>query len=551
MSSDVDALADRAPVNAGAEPPGAECDVVVVGAGFSGLYLHHLLRQSGLTVIGFDDADDVGGTWTWNRYPGARCDIESWDYSYSFSPELDQEWTWSERYAAQPEILRYLRHVADRFDLRRDIRFRTRVLQVRWDEPARCWTLTTDRGETVRTRFCVMAVGCLSTPKGPDIEGIDRFAGDLLYTARWPHEPPDLRGKRVGVVGTGSSGVQCIPIIAEQAAELTVFMRTPSFALPAHNRQLDEPETLALKESFPEHRRLIRQSNGGVLGTIPEVSALHVSPEEREQKYQAGWDSGALFGLAGAFNDIMINPQANETVADFVRQQIRDIVEDPVMAEALCPVTYPFGARRSCLDTGFYATFNRPDVTLVNLRQEPIVEVTIHGVSTSENAYPLDTLVLATGFDAVTGPLLAMDIRGCDDLPLGQAWAEGPITYLGVAIAGFPNLFTVTGPGSPSVLTNMVASIEQHVEWIVDCINHVCRQPESRIEATPEAQEKWTEHVAEVAAFTVYPQADSWYMGANIAGKPRRFLPYIAGLNVFRGVCNDVAENAYRGFVVT
>ena len=538
-------------MSAGAEPLDATCDVVVVGAGFSGLYLHHLLRRAGLTVIGFDDADDVGGTWTWNRYPGARCDIESWDYSYSFSPELDQEWTWSERYAAQPEILRYLRHVADRFDLRRDIHFNTRVRQARWDEPARRWTVTTDRDDTVRARFCIMAVGCLSEPKAPDFEGIERFSGELLYTARWPHEPPELRGKRVGVIGTGSSGVQCIPIIAEQAAELTVFMRTPSFALPAQNRQLDEAETRALKAGFPEHRRLIRQSNGGVLGTIPEVSALEVSSDEREKKYQVGWESGALFGLAGAYNDIMINPEANETVADFVRRQIRDIVDDPEVAEALSPVTYPFGARRSCLDTGFYATFNRPNVHLVNLRKEPVVEVTTDGVRTSEATYPLDTLVLATGFDAVTGPLLAMDIRGCDDVTLAQAWADGPITFLGVAIAGFPNLFTITGPGSPSVLTNMVASIEQHVEWVVACLNHVGEQPESRIEATVEAQEKWTAHVAEVAAFTVYPKADSWYMGANIAGKPRRFLPYIAGLNVFRSVCTDVAENSYRGFLVT
>jgi cation diffusion facilitator CzcD-associated flavoprotein CzcO len=538
-------------VTVATEPLEGTCDVVVVGAGFSGLYLHHLLRRAGLTVVGFDDADDVGGTWTWNRYPGARCDIESWDYSYSFSPELDQEWTWSERYAAQPEILRYLHHVADRFDLRRDIRFKTRVRQARWEEAARRWTVVTDRGDTVRAHFCIMAVGCLSEPKAPDFDGIEQFSGELLYTARWPHEPPDLHGKRVGVVGTGSSGVQCIPVIAEQAAELTVFMRTPSFALPAQNRRIGEAETRALREGFAEHRRLIRQSNGGVLGTIPQVSALEVSPDEREKKYQAGWESGALFGLAGAFNDIMINPEANETVADFVRRQIRDIVDDPAVAEALSPVTYPFGARRSCLDTGFYATFNRPNVHLVNLREQPIVEVTADGVRTSENAYPLDTLVLATGFDAVTGPLLAMDIRGCDGLRLGQAWAEGPVTYLGVAIAGFPNLFTITGPGSPSVLTNMVASIEQHAEWVVECINHVRRQPETRIEATAQAQEKWTDHVAEVAAFTVYPKADSWYMGANIAGKPRRFLPYIAGLNVFRDVCNDVAEDSYRGFVVT
>ena len=533
------------------DPLDAEVDVLVVGAGFSGLYLHHLLRQAGLSVVGFDDADDVGGTWQWNRYPGARCDIESWDYSYSFSPELDQEWAWSERYASQPEILRYLRHVADRFDLRRDIRFHTRVSQAVWDEESGRWLIATNRGDTIRARFCVMAVGCLSEPKAPDFPGLESFAGEVLFTARWPHEPPDLTGKRIGVIGTGSSGVQCIPILAEQAAELTVFMRTPSFALPAQNRMLDDAETRALKAGFAEHRRLIRQSSGGVLGDVPPLSALEVSPQEREKVYQAGWESGALFGLAGAYNDIMINPEANETVADFVRRQIREIVEDPAVAEALSPTTYPFGARRSCLDTGFYATFNRPNVRLVNLAKEPIEDVTPEGVRTSRNTYPLDTLVLATGFDAVTGPLLAMDIRGCNGLPLREAWADGPVTYLGVAVAGFPNLFTITGPGSPSVLTNMVASIEQHVEWVIDCIEHVRRRPHSRIEALPDAQEKWTDHVAEVAAFTVYPKANSWYMGANIEGKPRRFLPYIAGLNIFRQVCNDVAAEGYRGFVVS
>ncbi len=528
-----------------------EVDVVVVGAGFSGLYLHHLLRDRGLRVVGFDDADDVGGTWQWNRYPGARCDIESWDYSYSFSPELDQEWTWSERYAAQPEILRYLRHVADRFDLRRDIRFSTRVEHAWWDEETRRWSVTTNRGDAVSARFCVMAVGCLSEPKAPEFPGLESFTGEVFFTARWPHEPPDLIGKRVGVIGTGSSGVQCIPILAEQAAELLVFMRTPSFALPAMNRTLDEAETQALKEGFPERRRLIRESSGGVLGSLPAVSALQVSEEERERTYQAGWESGALFGLAGAFNDIMISPEANETVADFVRRQIRQIVDVPAVAEALSPTSYPFGARRSCLDTGFYATFNRPNVTLVNLVKEPIAEVTPDGLRTSAATYPLDVLVLATGFDAVTGPLLAMDIRGSDGLPLGDAWADGPDTYLGVAVAGFPNLFTITGPGSPSVLTNMVASIEQHVEWVVECIDHVRHQPKARIEALPEAQAKWTAHVAEVAAFTVYPKANSWYMGANVEGKPRRFLPYIAGLNVFRQVCDEVAADGYRGFAVS
>ena len=527
------------------------CDVVIVGAGFAGLYAHHLLRDTGLSVIGFDAASDVGGTWWWNRYPGARCDIESWDYSYSFSPELDQEWSWSERYAAQPEILSYLGHVADRFDLRRDIRFDTRIQQAVWEETDRRWVVRTDGGTEIRTRFVIMAVGCLSEPKTPEIKGIDDFEGQLLFTARWPHEPPQLSGKRVGVVGTGSSGVQCIPLIAEEAAKVTVFMRTPSFVLPAQNRHLDADETATLKAGYPQHRRLIRQSSGGVLGSAPAVSALEVSEADREITYQRGWESGALFGLAGAYNDIMISTEANQTVADFVRERIHELVEDPAKAEALSPTTYPFGARRSCLDTGFYATFNRRNVELVDLKKEPIAQVTADGVRTANGDYPLDVLVLAIGFDAVTGPLLAMDIRGCDGLPLRQAWADGPSTYLGVQVAGFPNLFTITGPGSPSVLTNMVASIEQHVEWVVDCINLVRQQPEGRIEATPHAQEEWTQHVADVANFTVYPLADSWYMGANVEGKPRRFLPYIAGLNTFRRVCDEVAADSYRGFIIT
>ncbi|HSO95661.1 MAG TPA: NAD(P)/FAD-dependent oxidoreductase [Acidimicrobiia bacterium] len=527
-----------------------EVDAVVVGAGFAGLYAHQRLRQLGLTLQGFEAAADVGGTWWWNRYPGARCDVESMDYSYSFSPELEQEWTWSERYATQPEILRYAEHVADRFDLRRDIAFETRVTAATWDEPAQRWQVSTDRGHHVSAQFCVMATGCLSAPKQPEIPGIDTFAGPILYTSRWPHGGVDLAGQRVGVIGTGSSGIQSIPVIAREAAHVTVFQRTPNFTMPARNAPLDPDAITARKARAREHRDAMRASRAGVVVPLPEESALAVDDTVREEKYRAAWESGTLYGMVAAFNDLLVNRDANDTAAQFVRDRIRDVVADPDIAERLTPRNHPLGTKRPCLDTDYYATFNRDNVTLVDVRATPIVEIVPHGVRTEADEYSLDVLVCATGFDAMTGPLLAPDIVNADGISLRDKWAAGPRTYLGLAVAGFPNLFLVTGPGSPSVLVNMLVAIEQHVDWIADCIAAVRDRGVTSIEATEEAEDDWVDHVNQVANKTLFPTAASWYMGANVPGKPRVFMPYIGGLPLYDRICHEVAAADYRGFTL-
>jgi len=526
-----------------------DVDAVVVGAGFAGMYALHRLRALGMGVRVFEAATDVGGTWWWNRYPGARCDIESMDYSYSFDPELDQEWTWSERYAAQPEILAYATHVADRHDLRRDITFETRVTRAEWDEDGGVWSIETDTGERLRARWLIMAVGCLSAAKRPEIEGIDTFAGTSVHTGRWPHEGVDLTDKRVGVIGTGSSGIQAIPIIAEQAAHTTVFQRTPTYAQPARNRPLSDEEVAARKATYPAHREHLRRAtSGGVVVPAPTDAALATDPVEREARFRAGWEDGALFALIGSYVDVMVDREANETVAEFVRDRIREVVEDPEVAEALCPRESPFGTKRVCLDSGYYATYNRPDVTLVDLRRTPIEEIVPTGVRTTERLHELDVLVFATGFDAMTGPLLGPEIVGRHGVALREAWAEGPRTYLGLAVAGFPNLFVVTGPGSPSVLTNMMVSIEQHVEWITDAIADMDAEG-CTLEAEADAQEAWVAHVDELAAITLFPEGNSWYLGANVPGKPRVFMPYLGGVAHYRSVCEEVASEGYRGFV--
>jgi len=526
-------------------------DAVVVGAGFSGLYMLHRLRQLGLTTQVFEAAADVGGTWWWNRYPGARCDIESMDYSYSFDAQLQQDWTWSERYATQPEILAYAAHVADRFDLRRDIRFETRVTRAEWHADAQRWSVETDRGDRLSARFCIMAVGCLSAAKRPEFDGIDTFAGPEYHTGEWPHDGVDFTGLRVGVIGTGSSGIQSIPLIAEQAAHLTVFQRTPNYAQPANNAPLDPAMVSDLKARYPAYREMLRrETNGGVVVPPPTTSALAVDAEEREARYQDGWESGRLFGILAAYTDLMIDPQANATAAEFVHDQIRGIVTDPEVAARLLPTTYPFGTKRVCLDTGYYATFNRENVSLVDVRATPIVEIVPAGVRTTDTTYELDALVFATGFDAMTGALLAPDIIGTDGRLLRDAWSAGPRTYLGLATAGFPNLFLITGPGSPSVLTNMLVSIEQHVEWVSDCIAHLEAEHLATIEADRTAQDEWVEHVNQLAGFTLFPQANSWYMGANVPGKPRVFMPYLGGVGPYRALCEDVAADGYRGFTL-
>ncbi len=526
-------------------------DAVVVGAGFAGMYTMHRFRQLGLAVQAFEAAAGVGGTWWWNRYPGARCDIQSVDYSYSFSPELDQEWTWTERYATQPEILRYANHVADRFDLRRDVQFETRVETLTWSDETARWTVTTDRGDEVTTRFVVMAVGCLSVTKQIDIPGIEAFEGRILQTGRWPHEPVDFVGQRVGVIGTGSSAIQAIPVIAEEAALLTVFQRTPAFTMPAKNAPLSEERVAAMKAHYPEHRRQVLQAHGATVGRPrPETAALDAAPEERERKYAEAWEEGTLLSMLGTYNDLLLAEEANETAADFIRARIHEIVHDPDVAERLTPRGFPFGTKRPCLDTEYYATYNRPNVSLIDLRATPITAIEPGGVRTPERLHELDVLVLATGFDAMTGPLLAPLITGRDGHTLREAWADGPQTYLGLAVAGFPNLFTVTGPGSPSVLVNMIPAIEQHVDWITDCIAHLDEHELATIEVTEDAQREWTEQVASMAGYTLFPRANSWYMGANVPGKPRVFLPFIGGLPNFRQICDAVAADGYRGFVL-
>jgi cation diffusion facilitator CzcD-associated flavoprotein CzcO len=528
-----------------------EVDVVIVGAGFAGLYAHHRLRELGLTLQGYEAAADVGGTWWWNRYPGARCDVESMDYCYSFSPELEQEWTWSERYATQPEILRYVNHVADRFDLRRDIQFETRVTAAAWDEQAQRWYVQTDRGDRISAQFCVMAGGCLSSPKQPEIAGMETFQGQILYTNEWPHEGVDLSGLQVGVVGTGSSGIQSIPLIAEQAAHVTVFQRTPNFTMPAKNAPLDPAAIRDRKSHYRDHRQAMRESRAGVVVPVPEQSALQVDSKAREARFEAAWESGTLYGMVAAFNDLLVNRDANDTAAEFVRARIKELVDDPDMAERLSPRNHPLGTKRPCLDSDYYATFNRANVTLVDVSSTPIAELTQRGIRTTADEYDLDVIVFATGFDAMTGSLLRANIVGAHGVGLRDKWAAGPRTYLGIATAGFPNLFMVTGPGSPSVLVNMLVAIEQHVDWIADCIGYVCEQGSPSIDATLDAENAWVDHVNEVAERTLFPSAASWYMGANVPGKPRVFMPYIGGLPLYIRMCDSVAADDYRGFTLS
>jgi cyclohexanone monooxygenase len=528
----------------------ANVDAVIVGAGLAGLYQLYRLRGLGLRARVFEAGGDVGGTWYWNRYPGARCDIESTSYAYSFSPELEQEWRWSEKYPTQPEMLRYIRHVAERFDLRRDIAFDTRVASAVYDQARARWTVTTSGGETVSARFVIMATGCLSTSKEPEVPGKERFAGRIYHTAHWPDDGVDFTGLRVGVIGTGSSGIQCIPVLARQAADLTVFQRTPNFSLPAGNRALTDDEVRDRKARAAEVRRAERESHFGVAAPVPAVSALQVTREERDATYQRGWDAGGLVAMMTTYGDLLTDRAANDTAAEFIRQKIHSIVQDPEVADALSPRSYAVGSKRLCLDSGYYATFNQPHVHLVDLRKTPLVEITERGVRTAAREHALDAIVFATGFDAMTGTLLAIDIRGVGGASLRDRWANGPRSYLGLAIAGFPNLFTITGPSSPSVLSNMTVSIEQHVDWITDCIAFLRRRGVAAIDATGQAEDAWAEHVELVGNATVYPSADSWYMGSNVPGKPRVFMAYIGGVGAYRQKCDEVARNGYEGFAL-
>lgn len=522
-------------------------DAIIVGAGFAGLYMLHRFRLQGLKAVVVEAGSDVGGTWYWNRYPGARCDVESLEYSYQFSDELQQEWHWSERYAAQPEILAYLQHVADRFDLRRDIHFSTRVDSATFDEGRNEWLLRTENGTAYRGRWCVMATGCLSVPNVPDIAGGDRFQGAVYHTGRWPHDGVDFSGQRVGVIGTGSSAIQSIPLIAEQASHLYVFQRTPNFSVPARNAPMDPELEAAIKANYPDFRARNNQMQSAFGARHPrnEGSALEVTAEERQRQFEHHWQLGGLLFLR-AFGDLLINPAANETAAEFIRDKVRDIVRDPDTAEKLLPDSV-VGCKRLCADTGYYETFNRDNVTLVDLRREPIETITENGIRQGGHEYVLDALVYATGFDAMTGALERIDIRGRNGARLKDKWAAGPRTYLGLQVAGFPNLFTITGPGSPSVLTNMVCSIEQHVEWIDRCVSDLRARALTCIEASEQAESDWVGHVNEVADFTLFPQCNSWYLGANVPGKPRGFMPYL-GFPEYRAKCEQVAADDYEGF---
>lgn len=540
----------NAPSNGESTRDGGEADVVVVGAGFAGLYALHRLRGMGLSVVVLDAADEIGGTWYLNRYPGCRCDVESLAYSYSFSPELEQEWTWSERYATQPEILRYIHHVADKFDLRRDIRLNTRVRRADWDQDARVWRVTTEQGHCWVTQFLVTGVGCISAPKLPDIDGLDDFAGEKYHTAEWPHEGVDFAGKRVAVIGTGSSGVQSIPIIAEQAEHLTVFQRTPVYTIPAQNRPYSEDELEEMKARYQEYREESRWTTFGTAGHEATEAAMAVDEEKRRKTYEAAWQVGRVNELLGAFTDLMVDESANETAAEFVREKIRSIVKDPEVAASLTPTDYPFGAKRPCMDTNYFETFNRDNVALVDVRREPIERVVPQGIRTAKDEYPIDVLVLAIGFDTFTGSLLRMNIHGRDGVALADHWADGARSYLGLAVSGFPNMFTITGPGSPSVLSNTIVSIEQHVDWISACIGRLRERSIATIEAQPEAEENWVRLVAKFAAKTLMTKADSWYLGANIPGKPRVFMAYLAGVGNYRKTCDKVAENDYEGFTL-
>jgi cyclohexanone monooxygenase len=528
--------------------PETRVDAVVIGAGFAGLYMLHRLRQLGLSTLVVEAGGDLGGTWYWNRYPGARCDVESLAYSYSFDPQLEQEWEWVERYPAQAEVLRYLNHVADRYDLRRDIRFDTRATAATFDESRSRWSVSTERGEVISATYLISAVGCLSRRKDVDIAGAEQFAGALFHTANWPREEPDFSQARVAVIGTGSTGIQLIPVIAERAAHLTIFQRTANYSIPVRNRALSPEEVRAFKAQYRGFREACRTSGLGLAIHPPGGSALDATAEERRDTYEQAWNAGVGVGFVALYADLLTNRAANETAAEFVRQTIRDRVKTAELAEALVPTDHPYGAKRPCLDTNYYETFNRDDVRLVDLRKTPIVEITARGVRTSEALHEVDAIIFATGFDAMVGALNDIEIRGRAGLLLKEKWSAGPRSYLGLGAAGFPNLFIITGPGSPSVLSNMVVSIEQHVDWIADCIGHLREAGIAAIEPTLEAEDRWVDHVNQVADMTLMAATASWYTGANVSGKPLAFLPYAGGVGPYRAICDTVVRNGYEGF---
>ena len=527
-----------------------QVDVAVVGAGFAGLYLLHRLRKAGFSAVVIEEAGDVGGTWYWNRYPGARCDIQTIDYSYTFDSELESAWQWSEKYATQPEILRYLGFVADRYELRRDIRFGTKVTAANWDQTAERWRLTTDNGASISCRHYIMATGCLSAPKPPEIDGVKDFKGEIYFTGRWPHEEVKLAGKRIAVIGTGSSGIQSIPLLAEQAAHLTVFQRTPNFALPAHNGAAPADRRAMLEGDRATYREQARWSLAGVPYPQQMAVSWQLSDAERRERFEQAWAAGDLvYILTQLWADQGVDLGGNTLLADLIREKIRTIVKDPETAETLTPHDHPFGAKRPCLDTNYYATYNRPNVTLVNLRQEPITSITATGITTGKRTFDVDVIVFATGFDAMTGAIKAVHpITGRDGKSLSDVWANGPQTYLGLTVSGFPNLFLITGPGSPSVLSNMAVSIEQHVDWVVDRLAAMREAGFTTIDATEAAQAGWAQHMADCAMMTLHRLANTWYTGANVPGKAQGVMPYTGGVGPYRSICDEVVGRGMLGF---
>ena len=525
-------------------------DAVVVGAGISGLYLLHRLRQMGFSCQVIEAGADLGGTWYWNRYPGARCDTYSLEYSYSFCPQLEQEWQWSERYPSQEEIWRYLNHVAHRFDLRSSICFNTRLTGAEFQADSNQWQLQLDPAQQLSCRFLLLATGCLSSPNMPDIDGLQTFKGPIYHTARWPQSPVDFSDQRVGVIGNGSSGLQIIPELAPQVKQLLVFQRTAQYAVPSRNRPLDPQEVTAIKADYQGFRARNRQQSSAQMSNVEtcQQSALSVSPAERQQLYQASWQQGG-FVFYATFNDLMRNQQSNQTAAEFIRTKIGQIVNDPERAKLLSP-QHVMGCKRPALENGYFETFNRPNVDLVDISANPIQSISPSAIHLQDQEYPLQAIVMATGFDAMTGALMKIDICGLNGLRLKEKWSSGPHNYLGLSINGFPNLFTITGPGSPSVLTNMMVAIEQHVEWISDCLQYMRQQGYDRIQASAEAEAEWVQHVNRVADQTLYTNCNSWYLGANIPGKPRVFMPLV-GFPPYAEKCRQVVAQGYQGFILS
>ncbi|MQY23801.1 flavin-containing monooxygenase [Nocardia macrotermitis] len=533
-------------------PPTREIDAVVVGAGFAGLHMLYRLRKLGLSVRVYEAGDGIGGTWYSNRYPGARVDVKSMYYNYSFDPELEQEWEWSEKLPPQPELLRYIEHVADRFDLRKDVQLRTRITAAVYDESTARWQLTTDAGEVVSARFAIMATGCLSAAKLVEVPGIETFRGRSFHTGSWPAEKVDFTGRRVAVIGTGSSGVQVIPLVAEQAEQLTVFQRTANYVLPAGNHPMDPDYQREIKSRYREVRKANRESGFGIAQPEATKGALEVSEDERNAFYHRVWTdkNSELVSMLVGFTDTLADEASNETAAQFIRDRIGEIVTDPAVAQLLQPDGF-FGVKRPCLGTNYYETFNRPNVRLVDVAAAPLTAITESGIATADESFEFDDIIYATGYDAVTGALDAIDIRGRDGASLREKWADGPVTYLGLAVAGFPNLFTITGPGSPSVLSNMMVSIEQHVDWVADAIDALRSKGVTTMEAETDAEREWTRHVDEVGDMTLYPKVDSWYVGSNVPGKPRVMYAYIGGVGPYREKCDQVAADDYEGFTLT